>query len=383
MLDTSAAGLSPLCSSHSAAETLGPMSDTLGSLRAEILLWLRGDLNTPADAPLLNAAINDGIEDIWLSMMRVQVARFLGLDSPVTFTLASGAERVQLVSIADPSVAPVLGQVAGGNLAARTILGAYTLVTESGAETQLSPTTAFLTSVNNFGQVAAPVNPGNAFGWNFYASPSNTAALLALQNQQPLPFGVPYQEPATEWQDYSQAQQQPPQVQAASVPTPAGSPPPSENSTADNIAYITHLEVRTSDTLLRAWNQYDIDSEIFRRYGRTLSSASEYQTYVWDLINGNRFEVRPAAGLQFNPRYFYVAKPRRLRYDQAAIPYVQIAGVHEFLVDKAIARCKLALDEYLSQQAWMTDAETIRMSVLRALTQENWNKNSRIQPHLF
>jgi len=172
-------------------------------------------------------------------------------------------------------------------------------------------------------------------------------------------------------------------VQAATVPTPAGAPPPSENSTADNIAYITHLEVRTSDTLLRAWNQYDIDSEIMRRYGRTLSSASEYQTYVWDLINGNRFEVRPAAGLQFNPRYFYVAKPRRLRYDQAEIPYVQITGVHEFLVNKAVSRLKLALDEYLAQQAWSADTETVRMSILRALTQENWNKSTRIQPHLF
>jgi len=313
----------------------------------------------------------------------VQVARFLGLDSPVTFTLASGAERVQLVSIADPLVAPVLGSVAGGNLGARTVLVGYTFVTESGAETNLSPTASLAVGANNLTQVTAPANPGSAYGWNLYASVSDNPLLVALQNQQPLPFVVPYNELPAGWQDYSQAQQIPPQVQAATGPTPAGSPPPNENSTADNISYITHLEVRTSDTLLRAWNQYDIDSEIMRRYARTLSSASEYQTYVWDLVNGNRFEVRPAAGLQFNPRYFYVAKPRRLRYDPAEIPYAQITGVHEFLVDKAVARLKLSLDEYLAQQAWAADAETVRMRILRELTQENWNKSTRIQPHLF
>jgi hypothetical protein len=359
------------------------MSDTLGSLRAEILLWLRGDLADLDSPPLVNAAINDSIESIWMSMMRVSLSRFFGLDSPVTFSLPTGAERVQLVSIADPAIAPVLGQVPGGGLAQKTVLVGYTYVTESGSETQLSPTATLLVNANNLGQVTAPAAIQGAFGWNCYVSVSNTPGLMALQNQQPLPFNALYQEPQQGWQDYPADQQQPPQVQAATGPTPAGSPPPSENSTADNISWITHMEVRTSDTLLRSWNQYDIDSELMRRYGRELSSASEYQTYVWDLINGNRLEIRPSAGMPFNPRYFYIAKPRRLRYDQAEVPYVSIAGVHEFLKNKTLADLKLGLDEYLSSQGWDGKAQQTELKILQSLSQEDWKRNTRVTPHLF
>lgn len=340
------------------------MPDTLGSLRAEILLELRGDLNSADDQPLINSKINNALENIFMAMMKVQVARFLGEDSPVTVNLTVGTERLNLVSIADPLVAPVLAQVAAGNLAQRTINVEYTLVSESGSETLPSPQSQLVVNVNNLLQVNAPANPGNAFGWNVYAGQNN----LALQNQQPLPFSIAnWQEPATGVQDYPDAQ----------------TVPPITNTTADNIAYIKHLEIITSDTLRRAWNQYDIDSEIGRRYGRTLSSASEFQTYVWDLINGHRLEFRPPMGLTFSPRYFYIAKPRRLRYDQAEIPYQNISGVHDFLVNYAIGQLKLALDEYLSSQGYTNAAKENKAEIISALTQEDWSKNTRVVPHLF
>jgi hypothetical protein len=357
--------------------------DTLGSLRSEILGWLRGDYQTDTDLPLVNAAINDATEDIWNSMMPVALSRFFGLDSPVSFTLPSGAERVQLVAIADPTVAPVVGQVAGGTLGARTYLVTYTYVTESGAETLPAPTTAFAISLNNLAQVTAPAAVANAIGWNCYVSVTNNAALLGLQNQQPLPFGVPFNETPIGFVDYPGAQQQPGAVQAASSATPASTVVPSENTTADNVSWISHMEVRTSDTLLRTWHQYDIDSELMTRYGRQLSSASEYQTYVWDIINGNRLEFRPSAGMTFTPRYFYIAKPRRLRYDQGTIPYTNISGVHEYIVNKAIARLKLGVEEYAASQAWGGEAQTVKVGILSALTQEVWNRNMRIAPHLF
>jgi hypothetical protein len=359
------------------------MSDTLGSLRAEILLELRGDLTGQGDVPLLNSKINNSIENIFLSMMQVQIARFLGVDSPVTFSLPAGAERVQLVSIQDPTIAPVIAAVAGGALAQHTVLGAYTYVTESGSETQLSPTASFVVPVNQLGTVTPPAAVAGAFGWNFYASVTNNALLMGLQNQQPLNFSQSFLEPNNGWSDYPQNQQLPPVAQNPSVPTPIGSPPPSENQTADNISYIKHLEIRTTDTVLRAWNQYDIDSEVFKRFGRTVSSASEYQVYVWDLINGNRLEFRPTTGLAFNPRYWYIAKPRRLRYDQAEIPYVSIAGVHEFLTEYTIAFLKLTLDEYLSHQAHIATAGQIKTEILKSLRQEDFNKNTHVTPHLY
>ena len=346
--------------------------DTLGSIRGEILGWLRGDYATDTDLPIVNAAVNDAIEDIWNAMIQVQLARFFGLDSPVSFTLPSGAERVQLVSITDPTAAPTVGGVAGGGLGARTYLVAYTYVTESGSETLPSPATSQAIGANNFAQTTAPTPVANAIGWNCYVSVSNNAALLGLQNQNPLPFGVPFTETAVGFVDYPGAQQQPGAIQSASSATPASVGVPSENTTADNVSWITHMEVRTSDTLLRSWNQFDINSELFRRYGRELSSASEYQTYVWDLINGNRLEFRPSAGMTFTPRYFYIAKPRRLRYDQGAIPYTQVTGVHEFIVDKAIARLKLGVEEYAANQAWNGEAQQVKAGIMAALTNELW-----------
>jgi len=344
---------------------------------------MRGDYALDTDQPLVNAAINDATEDIWNSMMPVALARFFGLDSPVSFTLPSGAERVQLVSIADPTIAPVVSQVAGGTLGGRTYLVAYTYVTESGAETLPSPATTFVLSANNLAQITTPTAVANAIGWNAYVSVSNNAALLGLQNQQPLPFGVPFNETPVGFIDYPGAQQQPGAVQSASQATPASTTVPSENTTADNVSWIVHMEIRSSDTLLRSWNQFDIDSELMRRYGRELSSASEFQTYVWEIINGNRLEFRPAAGQGFTPRYFYIAKPHRLRYDQGTIPYTQIPGVHEYIVNKAVSRLKLGVEEYAAEQVWDGKAQAVKQGILVALTQEAWNKNLRIAPHLF
>ena len=346
------------------------MSDTLGSLRTEILLELRGDLAQPEDVPLLNAKINNALEAVWMAMMKVALARFFGSDAPVNFTLAAGAQRVQLVSITDPTVVLVAANVAGGALGGRNYNLSYTFVTESGAETNPSPVLNFAALANNLAQITAPAEPsGGAFGWNLYAGVNNPA----LQNQQPLPFGVAYTEPVGGFQDYPTNQQL----------------PPSSNQTADNISYITHLEIVQTDTTIRSLNQADIDSLAMRGLARTLASASEYQMYAWDLINGRTLEVRPPAGTAFNanslptPRYFYVAKPRRLRYDQAEIPYQSISGVHEYLTNKAIADLKLVIDEYISSQAYMGAANAGKQEILTALAQENWAKNMRITPFLY
>lgn len=347
------------------------MSDTLGSLRAEILLELRGDLAQPEDVLLVNAKINNALEAIFMAMMKVQLARFFGSDSPVNFTLAAGAQRVQLISIPDPTVAPVAAAVAGGALGARNYSLSYTFVTESGSETNLSPLTALVVGANQLAQVNAPAEPsGGALGWNLYAGQNNPA----LQNQQPLPFQIAnFLEPVTGFQDYPVAQQV----------------PPSSNQTADNISYITHLEIVQTDTTIRSLNQADIDSYFMRGLARGLASASEYQMYAWDLINGRTLEVRPPAGTGFSastlptPRYFYVAKPRRLRYDQAEIPYQNISGVHEYLTNKAIADLKLTLDEYLASQGYNQAAMGGKQEILTSLAQENWAKNTRVTPFLY
>lgn len=343
------------------------MTDTLRSLRTEIQLECRGDFSGSTDEDtIVNAAINDSIEDIWIAMMQAHLAKFFGSDSPVSFTLPQNSERYTIVSIADPIVAPVVVQVAGGALAdAIQFMVGYTLVTESGSETNLSPTTLTAARIaNNLFQVNSPANPGNAFGYNVYVGP---AGQLALQNQQPIPFGTSYTEPPTEWQGYPINE----------------TTPPIANTTADNLSWIQHLEIRTSDTLLRAWNQVDIDSEVMRRMARTLSTASEYQTYVWELDNNGVLEFRPMTGLNFQPRYWYVAKPRRLRYDQAPIPYVAIAGVHLFLKCYAKNLLFLGVNEFINADGWLQRANAGKNDIQMALMMELWNKNKRVVPHLF
>jgi len=343
------------------------MPDTLGSIRAEIQRESRGDFSGSYDEDQnVNSAVNDAIESAWNFMMQVNLARFFGADSPVTFQLGINTERVQLVSIQDPTVAPTVNQVAGGNLAdAAQFYVGYTLVTESGSETLLSPTTFTVARINNnLFQVVAPVNPGNAFGYNVYAG--TALDNMALQNNIPIQF-TPYTEPGTEWQPYS--------VNETVLPL--------QNTTADNLSWIRHMEIRTSDTLLRAWNQYDIDSEVMRRMARTLSTASEYQHYVWELDNTGTLEFRPMTGLNFSPRYWYVAKPRRLRYDAAIMPYMNIPGVRRYIKAQAKQDLYLGVNEFLNSQGWQQTAAYEKGEIQNSLMQEAIGKNSRVVPYLW
>lgn len=363
------------------------MSDTLGSLRAEILLELRGDLAADSDIPLINSKINNALEAVWMAMMKAALERFFGSDGPVNFTIAQGAQRVQLVSIPDPTVAPTVNQVAGGAFGGRTIFVAYTFVTESGSETNLSPVTTVNVNANNLCQVVAPmpISGESIYGWNVYAVNEQLTAGMVLQNPQPLPMGntsasfvlnIPFNEPVTGFVTYGDS-------------TGANQLAPTSNQTADNIAYINHLEIVQSDTTIRAIDQESINSLAMRGLARTLASASEYQNYAWDLINGRVIELRPPAGTTFSansiptPRYFFVAKPRRLRYDQAEIPYQSIAGVHEYLTNKTIGDLKLTLDEYISAQAYVGAAGLIRQEIVTSLAQESWGKNRSITPYLY
>jgi hypothetical protein len=339
------------------------VTDTLKSMRAEVSRWLKGDLQSADGQSQINDAISDSVEWIWMAMMQIQLGRFLGADSPVTFSLPNNVERVKLVNTADPTIAPVTSTIAGGALAGRTYNIGYTYVTESGSETLQSPLSVQAVLANNLATVTAPAAVAGAFGWNLYAGVINQA----LQNQQPIPFGIVYQEQPSGFQDYPTFQQVPPLA----------------NTTADNVSWITHLEMKTTDNLLRAWNEYDLDSEVMRRMARTYPSSSQYSTYVWALTNGGTLEFRPTTGTAFNPRYWYVAKPRRLRYDQAEIPYTSITGVHEAIRNYTLNLCKLSLDEYLAAEHWAQAAEKNKLDVQLALNQENWAKNTRVTPYLF
>lgn len=358
------------------------MPDTLLTIRTSVLGFMRGDLALATDVPLVNEAINDALSSIWNKMLLTQYERLFGLTGggqPYSFSAPAGAQRVQLVSINDPMVPPVVGTVAGGALAARNYLVAFSYVTESGTETLASLTAPIVVPANSLATVTAPAYQAGfpIYGYNVYATgPSDLAQNLVLQNQNPIQMGVNYTEPLTGFQDYGTQVPGPPAYVFDQIP-------PTVNSTGDNIAWVEHLEIQTSDTLLRAWNQVGLDSEVMRRMARTLSTASEYQHYVWDLIGNNVIEIRPPLGLSFTPRYWPVVRPRRIAYDQGEIPYVYINGVREFIVSKAVADLKLTLEEYIAAGQWGTKADKAALQVQLSLLAENNRKDQRIVPHLW
>jgi hypothetical protein len=341
---------------------------------AEITRNLRGDLTDPDGQQSIRDFLNNANEQVWIAILQTQIAKLYGQDSPVSFALATNTERLQLVSIQDPTEYQVsVANIAGGALANRFYDFYFTLCTESGSETLASAGLLdYNVPANNLAQVTGP-DPGivgQAFGWNLYVGTYNGVEQeknWALQNQQPLPFNVVYNEPPTGFQGYPTNQQT----------------LPIKNNTADNISYIKQLEIRTSDQLLRSWDQYELGSETFRRMGRIFPSASEYASYVWDLTGNGTLEFRPMTGAAFEPRYWYIAKPRRLRYDRAELIYNGIIGVHDYMYNYTMLNCKMILDEYIATDKFQVAADKALIKMQLALLEESWSKNQRISPYLF
>ncbi|HDY64690.1 MAG TPA: hypothetical protein ENH84_00455 [Phycisphaerae bacterium] len=409
---------------------------SLGSMKAEVTRWLRETI----DPDLCKEAINDAVESLWQSLILVQLSNFMG--GPVTVNFASGDERATIVSIPDPTTAPTatdvgpgpdlgttisdintvrtigraaLGMVVdehegrtlvitsgvsngetrvvksntattitiedadrdlnttagdtfivipAGAVPPRTYSLSYTLATESGSETLESPVlTHGPTPGGTLVEVASPAFAEKALGWNLYAG--QTAGRRARQNDEPLPFGIPFQEPASGFLDEPE------------LPSP-----PTENSTADDVFYIRKLEILTEDGTYHAWTLADIDSQLLRRASHTLSSTSKFQNYYYDFVNQRTLELRPAAGQALDPRYFFIQKPRRMRFDNAALPFESIPHI-AFIRYHALNLLFLTNHEYQASSAWEDKAERERTRILLAVNQQNDPKHRTVTPYLY
>lgn len=332
------------------------MPDTLGTMAAEVVDWLSG---TRVSSTRIRGAINDGIESLFQTLIRASLSVMMG--GPVTLSIASAAERTTIVSITDPTTAPAVADVVSGALAQHTVIAAYTLVTDSGTETLISQKTTHVVPVNNVGKITSPVFVAGAIGWNCYCGDGTTR--LAKQNDEPIEFGTDFQEPDT-----------------GIVDDPGLPSIPKENTTGDNIFYIRHMEVLTASNVLKSWDQGDIDSDMFRRAGMSIASNSEYQNYAFDLINQRQLEVRPALGATMSARYFYIVKPRRLRFDNAPLPFPTVPST-EFLRNFALSAIFLSIREYKAAEAWDAKAEKARSRCELAVTAMNRTKNQRVTPY--
>lgn len=320
-----------------------------GELKAKIEAWMR----EPVEAAILEDACNDAIQSLFMSALQANLSQFL--EGPVqNLVLASGSERGTIVSIQDPAAAPVPGTVAGAPQAgARALVLGYTYVTESGSETLLSPAANQNLDGASLSTVPAPAASG--FGWNLYANGIK-------QNDVPLSFNEAWTE------------------QESGVAT-EGPKPPAANKTADDICFIRHMEVQTSAGSWRLLPQADIDSALMKILAASKASNSLDQQYAYDFVNQRTVEVRPAAGRDLSPRYFYIRRPRRLRYEEALIPF-ETFDPEAFLRYYALSLCMLANHEFDASQAWQLKAEGERLSIMKLLGWNNFNKDLTVQPYM-
>lgn len=305
----------------------------------------------------------DAIEHLFMQIMRLQVSLFLS--GPVNLTLAAASERQTLTSVADPVAGPVVA-----NSGAASVLPAlvgmsftFTLATDSGSETLESPATAFNRPLNGQSKLTSPAFVAGAIGYNVYAG--SVAGRRTLQNSEPIPFG----------QDWVE------DIQKGVTDAPNSPLPPTDNTTADDLFYIRHLEVPTSNGGYKAWDQADIDSALMRSYSRLTASTSEYQSYAFDIINGRTVEVRPALGSALTPRYFYIKKPRRPRFLTAPFPFPTMPAQAWFKYH--IAEIYSAGIGELKQAAYFEKKATEELSaLLQSVIQQSHAKDLTIQPHM-
>lgn len=343
--------------------------NTLGDIRAQVNRWTMGEGLQPAQ---MNDAINDGIESLWNSLILAVLQIFM--KGPVNVTFQSGSERTTVVTITDPSVAPTATDSGTSTLPAVTYLIAFTYATESGSETALSPTLTYARAINKLALVTIPITDvSGAFGWNLYVGTDTNN--LVKQNEAPIPILV--SPPSTPILQQSYLEPLTGFVQA-----PMGPPPPTENTTGDNLAYIRHLEFQTPNSGYMAYNSGDIDSIMMRRFAGQIATSSPYQQYAWNLIDQRQLEIRPAAGATFTSRYFYIVKPRRLAFDNSPLPFPTIPST-EFLRDFALAQLFLALHEYEASDRWEAKSERRRLEAVRAVSQINGNVNDRVTPYMY
>lgn len=343
--------------------------NSLGDIRAQVTRWLMGEGLQPAQ---INDAINDGIESLWNSLILAVLQIFM--KGPVNVTFQSGSERTTVVTITDPSAAPTATDADTSTLPAITYQIAYTYATESGSETNLSPTLVYVRAINKLALVKIPITDvAGAFGWNLYVG-TDTANLVKQNDAPILILASPPSVPVVQ-----QSYEEPP---TGFVVAPFGPPPPTENTTGDNLAYIRHLEFQVPNAGYQAYNSADLDSIMMRRFASQVATSSPYQQYAWNLIDQRQLEIRPAAGTTFTSRYFYIVKPRRLAFDNSPLPFPTIPST-EFLRDYALGLLFLSLHEYESADRWEAKAERRRLEAVRAVSQINGNVNDRVTPYMY
>lgn len=347
--------------------------ETLFTMRGQLLRYMRDD----EDPALCNDALNDAVDSLWLSVLLVSLGQFLGGPVSNSLQLAPGDERATIVTIPDP---PALvngnfsqqAQLAGPTpLPIRKEIFTATYVTESGSETNYGIPLTVDVGLGQLSVIAPPTFPniptGNPVGWNLYGSGNPIGVApdpngLFRQNELPIRFDQTF-------------------IEADAGLTPQGDLPPTANGTADNIFYIRVIEVQQQDQTWKRWVAGDLDGLLMDRAVKQIASTSIAQCYAYDVVRGSTVEIRPAAGTALNPRFFWVAKPRRLRFDNSPFPFQNLA-YSEFIKSYAAAQLKRSSHEYTAANLESSNAERVRIQILEGLNTQATTKQKNITPFM-
>lgn len=310
--------------------------------------------------------MNDAVESLFKDLVQAQLGNLLG--GPTSVSLAAGAERHQLVSVADPTSQLVTSETAADpNIVLanpRTRRAWFSLVTASGTETLVTTLGADRVLTTGYMLIQPPAFPGDpdVVGWNLYVDALNVpAATYAIrQNDAPLSFSTPYQEPPG---GFNLA--------------PDGPSIPPVNNTNDDLFYIRTLSVNLTSGGKLFWEQGDLDTSMFRRASAGIASTSEFQRYAFDLVNGRTIEVRPKLGASVTGEYFWVKKPRRVVFLDAQLPYENLPAT-AFLRYHTLQACLLSNYEERAAASWLDRAEMERRGLILAVSMQRRNHNNKI-----
>lgn len=321
-----------------------------------------GDLtHETTEAGVLIPIINDAVHNLWVEFMKFALSQITG--GPVSISFATGEERKTIVSIADPISSPTGSTFAGGILLSRSYSVTYTYVTDSGSETLESPALSLSPAGNFLARVDSPVFVEGAIGWNVYAG--TVTGRRCKQNDAPLSFGQQFDEPPSGFVD-----------------EPQRPSPPIINTTGDDIGWIRMIEVETPDGARKPWFSADLNSDMMRRFARAIPINSPFQGYAFDLLNGRVIEIRPPSAGAIDSRYFYVKKPRRIRYESSLVPFADFPACWSFIKYVVVSIVCLSNHEYEASREWRKMAGEQKFAAVSAMTATLHDKDLTVTPYL-
>lgn len=327
---------------------------TFGAMVAAVKRWVQEPIRVPN---IVEDAVNDAYEELWMASILATLSRFT--QGPTVVALDSA--KVQLISVQDPTSNPTYVAVAGGTLAAREYWVAIAFVTESGTTTLIAPPSQLSLPANMLLQ--CPIQPPYPAAFAFMIYAGLTQGTMVNQTPNGVQFNQSWTEPTT------------------GINQGDGQAPPVQNTTGDNIFAISSLQIQNQDGTYTRWEAADVSSSFVEQQQQALSTNSSYQRQAYDLLGGGSLQIFPGPGTSFPANYWYIAKPRRMMFGSAPLPFADFPS-QAFIRQRSLGDTLGHLSEFQGMGVWQGKADKQLASITKALTVGNRQQNNRVRPYM-